>query len=586
MTNAQTDEPTREPFRLWPGVVIVTLQWLAWFVVPTVWPELTLYGVGGAVVGGLAVLVWWTLFSRAPWSERLGAILLMGVAVAATRPLLHESVAMAGMGVLFYIYAVPGLSLALVLWAVASRHLSLSDGARRAALVATILLACGVFTLVRSAGVTGEGDSQFAWRWTPTLEERLLARAGDTSTTGPPAPTAPVPAAAPALDTGAGWPGFRGPRRDGVVHGVRIDTEWTASPPVELWRRAIGPGWSSFAVRGGLVYTQEQRGDDELVAAYDVSTGEPVWQHRDTARFWESNGGPGPRGTPTLAGDRVYAFGATGILNALDAGDGGVVWSRNVASDLGAEVPYWGFASSPLVVDDLLVIVAAAGRLAAYDLATGDPRWTGPDGGQGYSSPHLLTIDGVAQVVLLSGAGATSVAPADGTPLWQHAWGAGIVQPALAADGDLLINEGDATGGLAIRRLAITHGTDGWGVEERWTSRGLKPYFNDFVVHEGHAYGFDGSILSCIDLGNGERAWKGGRYGHGQLLLLADQDVLLVVSEDGELALVSATPDGYTELARVPALDGKTWNHPALIGELLLVRNGQEMVAFRLRLAD
>jgi outer membrane protein assembly factor BamB len=395
--------------------------------------------------------------------------------------------------------------------------------------------------------------------------------------------TPPVPAS---TETPAIWPGFRGPNRDGVIRDVQIVTDWSKSPPVELWRRPIGPGWSSFAVRGDLVYTQEQRGDEEDVSCYNLTNGKLVWRHRDLARFWESNGGAGPRGTPTVRNGRVYTFGATGIVNALDADNGAVVWSRNAATDTGAKLPGWGFASSPLVVDDL-VVVAASGRLAGYDTATGKPRWFRPTGGGGYSSPHLATIDGVAQIVLLSGGGATGVAPADGTLLWTHKWepGVSIVQPGLADNGDILLSGGDTMGGIGIRRIAVAHRPSGWTVEERWTSRGLKPYFNDFIVHKGHVFGFDGNILACIDLEDGQRKWKGGRYGNGQLVLLPDQDLLLVLSEDGELALVGATPDQFKELARFPALEGKTWNHPVLVGDVLLVRNGEEMAAFRLSLA-
>ena len=575
----QADELTpQQPLRLWPGVVAVVLQWLVRFGVPLVVPGdwAIAFGVFGGLFGGLAIVVWWAFLSRAPRSERWGAVVLMIVALVATSRIIHESIATAMMGMMFAVYATPVLSLAFVVWAVASRRLS--NGPRRAAMVATILLASGVWTLLRTDGMTGDARHDFAWRWAETPEERLLAQAGDDPTVLPSAPAATETTA-----TGADWPGLRGPDRDGIIPGVRIETDWSASPPVELWRRPIGPGISSFAVRGDLLYTQEQRGDDEVVASYTVTTGEPVWRHRDAARFWDSHAGAGPRATPTLSAGRVYTFGATGILNALDAADGAVVWSRNAASDTDAKVPGWGFASSPLVVDDV-VIVAVAGALVAYDLATGDRHWFGPDGGYGYSSPHLLTIDGVAQILLMSAAGATSVAPADGRLLWEHPWppGTRIVQPALTADGDLLISAGE---GLGMRRIAVAHGPGGWTIAERWTSIRLKPYFNDFVVHDGHAFGFDGSILACIDVEDGKRKWKGGRYGHGQLVLLADQDLLLVLSEQGELALVGAAPDQFTELARFPAIEGKTWNHPVLVGDVLLVRNGQEMAAFRLSLA-
>lgn len=583
--------------RLWPGVVAAALIVLLWYVVPAVFPGATLVAFGG-FAGALAVLVWWLFFSRAPWSERVGAIVLMAVALFATRRLVHPSIAHGAMGMLLFVYAIPALAVALVVGAAAGRRLA--TWPRRASMAAAILLACGAFTLIRTGGFTGEGDSDFHWRWTPSPEERLLARGGDEPAALSPAPKAaetPTPPAqaseppstaatpAPPATARALWPGFRGPRRDGVVRGVRIETDWSRKPPDEVWRRSVGPGWSSFAVSGDVFYTQEQRGEHETVGCYRVATGEPVWRHRDAARFWESNAGAGPRGTPTLSRGRVYTHGATGIVNALDADDGAVIWSRNAAADTGAKRPTWGFASSPLVMDDR-VIVASAGHLVAYDLATGTPRWFGPKTGGGYSSPHLLTIDGVPQVLLLNGAGAIGVAPADGTVLWEHRWpGDGIVQPALTADGDLLIGSGSGMGEVGVRRVAIGRGSGGWTVQERWTSNGLKPYYNDLVVHEGHAFGFDGGILACIDLADGTRKWKGGRYGHGQLVLLPEQDVLLVLSEEGELALVGATPDQFRELARAPAIKGKTWNHPVLVRDVLLVRNGEEMAAFRLALA-
>ena len=609
MTDPRAAEPALPfPLRFWPGVVVVVLQWLVRFALPVVVPEGLVVSLLGGLVGGLLVLVWWAFFSRAPRLEKWGGALLLIAAVAATPLILDKSVATAMMGFMFPVYAIPVLSLAFVAWAGLSRRLS--TRLRRASMVATVLLVCGGFALLRTEGITGTGSSEFAWRWSKTPEDRLLSQGSL-----PPAATQPAPAqasppdvlpekqavarptdaprtaasapAAPAAigftpATEAGWPGFRGRGRDSIVSGLRIDTDWAAAKPVELWRRPVGPGWSSFAVQGDRLYTQEQRGEEEVVTCYNAATGNPVWAHRDPARFWESNAGAGPRATPTLHGGRLYTFGATGILNALDAAGGAVLWSRDVASDTETKVPVWGFSSSPLVVGDL-VIVAAGGRLAAYDIATGIERWAGPAAGSSYSSPHFVTVGGGPQILLTSGRGTVSFAPADGTILWKYDWpnDVPIVQPALTPEGDLLISGGEGAG---IRRVGVTRGAGGWTVEERWASIGLKPYFNDFVIYDGHAFGFDGFILACIDLKDGKRKWKGGRYGNGQLLLLRDQGLLLVVSEEGELALVRAAADRYTELARFPALEGKTWNHPVLLGDRLFVRNGNEMVAFRLAL--
>jgi len=600
MNISQTGEPTpHKGLRLWPGIVLVTLQWLARFGVKAAVPGIK--GFGWAVMGSLgctlALLVWWAFFSRARRAERWGSLGLIALAIGGTWLLKHDSMWLPWL----FAYAIPVLSLAFVAWAVFSRRLS--NRMRWATLAATLVVACGGWLLVRQDGINGDHNAKFGWRWTPSTEERLLAQAVNepagpaipaattaTSNVGAPA-TSPsastelprdslTQATPPAPTKEPEWPGFRGPTRDGIVRGVRIKTNWSASPPVQMWRRPVGPGWSSFAVNGDLFYTQEQRGENEVVACYKASTGQPVWAHQDAARFFESNAGAGPRGTPTLSNGRIYSFGATGILNALDASKGAVVWSRNVSDDTGTEIPFWGFASSPVVIGDV-VIIAAAGQLVGYDVATGNRRWLGPKGGAGYSSPQLVTIDGVQQVLLMSGRGVTSVSPTDGKELWQHAWSANsIVQPALTADGDVLITSQEA----GARRLSVAHAANEWTAAERWTSNALKPYFNDFVIHKGHAYGFDGRILSCVDLKDGQRKWKGGRYGNGQLVLLPEQDLLLVLSEEGELALVAATPNQFTEMAKIPAIEGKTWNHPVLVGDVLLLRNSEQMAAFRLGL--
>ena len=572
-TNKKTAEPIQQkPLRLWPGIVLVILQWLVWFGIPIVVPGAVVFGVFGGLLGGLAIVVWWAFFSRASRIDRWGALVLMIVSLFVTSRFIHVSIATGGQGMMFIIFAIPVLSLAFVTWAVASQHLS--NGIRRSAMVAAIILACGVWTLLRTDGITGDFNLDLAWRWAETSEERLLAQDGDELMEPMPAPAV--------MNTVAEWPGFRGPNRDGIISGVRIETDWSATPPKELWRRPIGPGCSSFAVNGDFLYTQEQRGDDEIVACYSMNTGELVWRHRDKARFWDSHAGAGPRSTPTLSNGLVYTLGATGILNVLEAGDGSVVWSRNVVSDADVKHSGWGYTGSPLVVDDI-VIVAVVGKLVGYDLATGDPSWFGPNGGDGYSSPHLLRIDGITQVLLMSETGVTSITPSDGTLLWEYLWpgDSRIVQPAMTSDGDILICNGEGTG---MRRIAVLHEPGGWTIEERWTSSQLKPNFNDFVVHKDHAYGYNGPLLVCIDVKDGKRKWKGGRYG-GQLILLADQDLLLVLSEKGELALVKATPNKFKELARVEAIEGKTWNHPVLVGDVLLARNSQEMVAYRLSFA-
>jgi len=592
MNSNHLDEPASpKPVRIWPPAIAVLLMLLLWFGLPALLPEQSGVELFGILICGLAIMVWWLFFSRVRWKERLGILCLMILAVIAVSFIVHKSISNGMMGLMLPIFSIPVLGIALTLGAVISKRLPAT--ARRAVIAVAVMIGAGLFALIRTGGIDGSARPDLHWRWTPTPEEKLLAEVETKADPVAPAPLetpapivveAPAAAPTPEAEKTAEWSGFRGPARNSIVRGVRIDTDWSKAGPAEIWRRPVGPAWSSFAVHDDRIYTQEQRGEDELVTCYNLKTGEPVWIHRDRARFWESNAGAGPRGTPTWSRGRVYSLGATGILNALDARTGKVIWSRNAASDTGTATPDWGFSSSPLVVGDK-VIVATAGILAAYDASNGNKLWTGPAGGYGYSSPHLARIDGVAQVLLLNGSGAISIDPADGKLLWKHEWTSdGIVQPAVIAGRDVLIGSGSGMGNIesGMRRISVAQATDGWKIEERWTTRGLKPYFNDFVVHNNHAFGFDGSILACIGLGDGQRRWKGGRYGHGQMVVLSDQDLLLVLSEDGELALVSAAPDKFAELARVPGIEGKTWNHPVIAGNLLLVRNSEQMAAFRL----
>lgn len=381
---------------------------------------------------------------------------------------------------------------------------------------------------------------------------------------------------------------FYGPRRDAMLAGPRLATDWTSRPPQEIWRREVGEGWSAFAIAGEAAVTQEQRGDQEMVVRYDLETGEEVWSHADTAPFNTTIGGKGPRATPTIDGGRVYSLGATGLLTCLELERGTLIWSRNVLEDSGTRQPDWGLPSSPLVVGELVVVAVGRGgpSLAAYHRATGEPAWTIDADSASYSTPRLASIGGREQIVIVNQGSITGHEPATGEVLWRHAWpGHGErVTPALEVDeGLLLVSAGYGQGSLMIRVAPESPNGTRFATEQLWSSHRLKSKFASMVVHEGVVYGLDDGIMVALDPETGERHWKAGRYGHGQMLLVAD--LLLVMTEKGDVALIEPTPEELHEVARIDALSGKTWNPPALAGELLLVRNNREAAAFRLPVA-
>ncbi len=530
------------------------------FVTPIVAPGYEGFAVAilSGLVGAAALAVWWLAFSRASRKDRAFVALLSATLLVLVLQLNHES--MRFMWCAYF--ALPLIAVAL-LASLLSATKTPTRFDRKVYLI-VLLVALGPWPLVRLEGLTGAHRFQFASRWSAQdhVQESL---------------TGGLQAARVTEIPRTGWSGFRGPRRDGRIDGLEIGADWVARPPRLLWRRTLGDGWSSFAVQEDLAFTLAQDGDDEVVVALDIATGVTRWEHRDTTRFFEAMGGPGPRSTPAVSGSLLVTLGATGRLNAFTPSTGSLLWSRDLEADADAKLPVWGFAASPLILGDQIV-VAASGRLLAYS-REGEPIWTGRDRGASYSSPHRLVLGETEQVLHLNAFGATAVDPRDGRELWSYAWsGQAIVQPAVIGD-DVIVSAGEGRG---LRRLNIARQSAEWIPTEVWSSGRLRPNFSDFVVHQGVIFGFDGSILAALDGGTGDRLWKRGRYGHGQLLLLSEQGLLLVVTERGELALVAAEGDGFRELARLPVLGTKSWNHPALVGRTLLIRGGDQVAALDL----
>ena len=565
--------PAPSPLRLWPGLALVALLWALRFVpgmVSDVTPAIFMLAFFGPAICALLVVLWWAAASRASGREKLagagGFLLLLVVGTVLSHP------TMRGFGTLGTL--LPWAATAFVAGLVVARWIQ--PGRRTAIALLAAGLVIGALALVRADGVWGDFSAERSWRWQKTAEESYLAA-------GPEDAGATVSGAL----GDAEWPGFRGPGRDAVVAGVSLAEDWAARPPRELWRIRVGPGWSSFAVAGRRLFTQEQRGENEVVAAYDAETGAQLWVQEYRSRFFEALGGAGPRATPTLADGMLFALGAEGLLHRLEPTSGEVVWQADLRLDAGRQPPTWGFSSSPLVVDGLVIVHAGGAGdrgVLAYDVEDGRLRWGAPAGGHSYSSPQLSRIAGRSVVPMVTDAGLTVVDPGGGAVVWRHDWPFEqyrVLQPLAVGDSTLLVSTGM---GVGTRRLDLRRDGDGLAAEERWTSRGLKPDFNDVVAHEGFLYGLDPGILACIDLETGERQWKGGRYGNGQLLLLPEGDQLLVLTETGDVVLVRATPAGHEELTRLEVLDAKTWNHPVLVGDRLYLRNGEEAVALEMPL--
>jgi outer membrane protein assembly factor BamB len=419
------------------------------------------------------------------------------------------------------------------------------------------------------------------------IEERT--RTAASSESGPAAAEATATApAAPGSTAPAYWTDFRGPTRDGVYRQGPVRMNWPASGLTPIWKQPVGLGYASFVVARGRAFTIEQRGPNEVVAAYDVPTGREVWTNSWPAEFRESMGGDGPRATPTWADGRVYALGATGELRALDERRGTMIWRTNILSDNEASNLAWGMAAAPLVVGDAVIVLPGGPNnksVVAYHRVTGKRLWSALNEPQAYSSPALVTLLDVPQLVIFGGTKVFGLSLDGSKELWSYPWtttnGINATQPLIIGDNRVFVSSSYGVGAAVIE---LTKDGDRFAVREVWRNTRMKNRFASSVLYNGVIYGLDEAILAAVDAETGALKWKGGRYGYGQLLL-ADGH-LIVLTEDGDLVLVRANPDRHEELARFHVLDGKTWNVPALDGGYLLVRNLAEMAAFDLKVVQ
>lgn len=566
--------------RIWIPILIIAIT-LTVMALPMLLDNasetLMMVSVMGPVLSCLLALLWWVAISRARWTERIFGLLgivaiYVGVAFVSDRSMVDPVPMMK--------LTIPvGIGLFTLGAILCSKVLSF-----KRTMIALVMAAIGVgFSgLLRNEGMSSDTTMALKWRWTPTAEQQLVeAKKSQT----------PIALEGDSLELDAAiadpeWSEFRGPNRDGRYLGPPISTDWQSDPEL-IWKIPVGPGWSSFSIAGELLYTQEQRGDSEAVVCYEASSGHEIWAHQIDARFEESIGGPGPRATPTIANGSLYAHGATGNVVRLDPKTGAEVWRKNISEIADRDPPTWGFSSSPLVINSL-VIVHAGGKndkgTIALDSETGEVKWTTAAGDHSYVSPQLATILGNQYVLMLTNVGLNILNPDDGSDVLNYEWktsGYRSLQPLVINGDSIILPTGLGTG---TRRIQVKSEDGKLTATETWTKPRFAPDFNDMVLFQGHLYGFTGMIFACFDATTGEQKWKGGRYGKGQVLLAENSGALIVLSEKGDVVLLKADPTSHQELAKFKAIEGKTWAHPVLVGDRLYVRNAEEAACYRLPL--
>lgn len=441
--------------------------------------------------------------------------------------------------------------------------------------------------LVRVESYYGSRVPKLGWRWKPTAEQSaaryFISRREDQRMESLPL----VP------DLPYSFPGFLGQDRNATVPNPGFAKDWEANPPKLLWRHPIGLGWGSFAVASNRAITMEQRGTDECVVCYETTSGREIWSLGYESRF-RNEYGDGPRSTPAISGQSVVSVGATGIVTCIDIQSGKLRWKKQL-DDPAAHGLTFGLTCSPLIHDGRVFLTQGSnddGSAICLSLSTGVEFWRNGNDHGSYASPMLAELGDTVQYLSFNGEGLRSY-DLDGNPLWLFPWQTqgesrvNVAQPILvpmdskneptSICGRVLISSGYDRGTALVE---VTKDSPNWNATAVWTSNHLKSKLSNFVCQGDAVFGLDNGLLTCISLVDGRRLWKKGRCGHGQMLLVGS--TLLIQAESGDIVLVAAESKAYREIARFKALDDKTWNHPTLVGKLLIVRNDREAAAYEL----
>lgn len=401
------------------------------------------------------------------------------------------------------------------------------------------------------------------------------------------------------------FPQFLGPNRNGRIENSRLVLSDLKTQLKLVWKQPIGQGCSGFVASGGFAFTMAQNEGDELVVCYELATGKSKWIYRHPARHDDPLSGVGPRSTPTIHEDKIYALGAKGMLVCLDVTNGDPIWKIDLPKHLGIEVTesyrpkgtiqneqitaIFGRSASPLVYENLVVVPAGGPKegdsvsLIAFEKSTGREVWRGGTQPLGYASPMVAEIHGENQILITNESSVAGHDPKTGSELWNHPWpgnsdrDASTSQPVDCGNNKILLTKGYGGGAQMIEVVKVSPGV--FSVKTLWRNpQVLKTKMTSALIDGDHAFGLSDRILECVDLKTGKRIWKKGRYGHGQMILVNGQ--LLVHGEKGFLANVLADPTAYNEISRVDTVDGICWNTVCLYGDHILVRSDLEAACF------